>query len=108
MQLCSFLCDEPGDADETDVCLLYVSYSECAEINFIMDESTSPVKQQERGASLTVLPEFLEFYLLLYSFYSLRCFHMQINAFSSSTFIYCKFLGLECCRLPQSQPAYPK
>jgi hypothetical protein len=52
------------------VCLLYVSYSKCAENTFIVEESTSPVKQQKGGGSVTILPELLEFHLLLYSAYS--------------------------------------
>jgi hypothetical protein len=36
------------------------------------------------GGSVTVLPEFLEFYLLLYAVYSRQCFHFEINAFPST------------------------
>jgi hypothetical protein len=35
-----------------------------------MEELASPVKEQKMGVSLTVLPELLDFYLLIYTAYS--------------------------------------
>lgn len=48
-----------------------VTQRKCAEIAFIMEESTRTVKQQQCSVSITVLFKFLEFYLLLlYTAYS--------------------------------------
>jgi hypothetical protein len=47
-----------------------VTQRKCAENIFMAEESTSPVKQQKMGGSVTVLPEFLGFHLLLYTAYS--------------------------------------
>lgn len=75
-----------------------------AENTFIIKGSTSSAKQQQRrvggwngvGASVTILPELLEFYLLLYAAYAPQCFHFQISGFSRRWFIYCHCLDLEC------------
>jgi hypothetical protein len=72
LYLISSLCDQSGDCTLLKcVCVLYVSYSKCAENIFIIEESTSPVKHKNKwGRSVTVPSEFLEFYLLLYAAYS--------------------------------------
>jgi hypothetical protein len=50
---------------------MLVTQRKCEEETFILEESTCPIEQQKRGGSVTVLPEFLDFYLLLYIAYSL-------------------------------------
>jgi hypothetical protein len=49
---------------------MLVTQRKCAENTFITEESASPVKHKKIGGSVTVLPKFLEFCLLLYATYS--------------------------------------
>jgi hypothetical protein len=68
----SLLCKQSGDCIQIEVCVyhIFVTERKCAGNTFIMEQSTSPVKQQKKTWSVTVLLEFLDFYLLLYMPYS--------------------------------------
>jgi hypothetical protein len=46
------------------VCVLCVSYLKCADNTFFYGRVHCPVKQQKRGGSVTVPPEFLECYFM--------------------------------------------
>jgi hypothetical protein len=48
---------------------MLVTQGMCAENTFILEKSPSPITWPERGRCVIVPPEFLKFYLLLYTAY---------------------------------------
>jgi hypothetical protein len=77
-----------------------VCYSKYAENTFIMEEFINPVKlQKQRNTSKPALPEFLEYYLLLYEAYYgyVSIFKSNAVQVASSSTVNC--LDLECCHL---------
>lgn len=63
------LCEQPGDWIQTEVCLCTVCWllkEKCGKY-FFMEESTGFAKENRGDGLVRVLPEFLDFYQLLFS-----------------------------------------
>lgn len=71
----SGLCYQSGDCRVKRVCALNVT----KKIHLIIEQPASPVKKQKCSGSATVLPQFLDCYMLLHAAYS-----GEVSIFESS------------------------